>query len=144
MTCLACGHALITITNGASYCPNVECLVDSEQNKPVGMSLNEYQRLSGRTIPTGDLQHPAIFSFLLGLSGEVGELQEHFKKFFYHGHTLDPVAVKKELGDVHWYLNAIATWAGFSMEDIAVTNIEKLKQRYPEGFKEEDSINRED
>lgn len=35
-----------------------------------------------------------------------------------------------------------ATTAGIDLDDIAESNIAKLKTRYPEGFSEEKSINR--
>ncbi len=40
----------------------------------------------------------------------------------------------KELGDIAWYLAEAATALEIPLEDILRTNIDKLKQRYPEGF----------
>ena len=66
------------------------------------------------------------------------------KKSVFHGHDVDKGEIKKELGDVLWYLSQIARLAGLSLEEVAVANIEKLSRRYPDGFSREASINRYD
>jgi len=81
--------------------------------------------------------------FCLGLTGEAGETADLVKKFIGHGHALDDDKLMNELGDTLWYLAVIADMMGYSLEDIAKRNIEKLKSRYPDGFDEERSINRE-
>lgn len=50
----------------------------------------------------------------------------------------------KELGDVAWYHAAVATKLGLSLEDIQRANVEKLKERFPEGFTTADSVARVD
>jgi NTP pyrophosphatase (non-canonical NTP hydrolase) len=42
--------------------------------------------------------------------------------------------MKKELGDVLWYLSALCTKFGFTMEEVMQTNVDKLKARFPEGY----------
>lgn len=64
------------------------------------------------------------------------------KKHVFHGYELDRDKLAKELGDVMWYVATIVTTANLSLEDIAEKNIEKLRKRYPNGFKTEDSVNR--
>jgi NTP pyrophosphatase (non-canonical NTP hydrolase) len=61
-----------------------------------------------------------------------------------HGHAYDTQALKDELGDVLWYLAEAATAAGLNLDEIAQENVDKLFKRYPEGFSQKDSINRED
>jgi NTP pyrophosphatase (non-canonical NTP hydrolase) len=80
----------------------------------------------------------------LGLAGETGEVVEHIKKWVGHGHDLDVDKVKKELGDVLWYISELATVMDLSMEEIARANIRKLEERYPKGFNPIDSITRVD
>jgi NTP pyrophosphatase (non-canonical NTP hydrolase) len=46
------------------------------------------------------------------------------------------------LGDVAWYLAVSAHAIGWKLEDIFEKNIEKLENRYPEGFDPERSVNR--
>jgi NTP pyrophosphatase (non-canonical NTP hydrolase) len=73
----------------------------------------------------------------LGLAGETGEVIEKLKKAVRdkEGHIseADKVAIKKELGDVLWYLTTLATELGISLEDIATTNIEKFMDRRARG-----------
>ena len=105
------------------------------------MTLNEYQQLSRRTLPTGTPM--GLANYAMGLTGESGEVVDHIKKHVFHGHKLDKAETMNELGDTLHYLSGIASMIGCSLEDIAVMNIEKLKRRYPNGFSKEDSINRE-
>lgn len=42
--------------------------------------------------------------------------------------------LKKELGDVMWYMAMICYSFGFNLDEILQMNIDKLKARYPEGF----------
>lgn len=107
------------------------------------MKLNEYQELSKRTIDTKKDSLEMLKESLIGLSEEVGELQSMYKKALFHGHPLVKQEAEKELGDILWYLTAICALGGYSLEEVAKANIEKLKKRYPEGFSNEASINRE-
>jgi NTP pyrophosphatase (non-canonical NTP hydrolase) len=83
-----------------------------------------------------------INNAILGLNGELGELTDLFKKNFYQGHDLDMTDIALELGDVMYYLCALANELGFDFAEICYENMEKLNFRYPEGFSEEKSINR--
>jgi NTP pyrophosphatase (non-canonical NTP hydrolase) len=108
------------------------------------MNLDEYQRLALRTAGHREDVQRVLTYTALGLTGESGEVAETIKKTFYHGHPLDKEALSKELGDVLWYLAVMADGLGLSLEQIAAENIKKLRARYPEGFSEERSRNRED
>ena len=77
----------------------------------------------------GDNLTPDLFIMATGLTGEAGEVMEHLKKFIRDG-RLDKEALKLELGDVLFYLTRTAQWAGFSLEEIAQGNIDKLEARY--------------
>lgn len=105
------------------------------------MNMNDYQREVLRTAgdPTPD---GWLFEKLLGLSEECGETLGLIKKAEYHGRELDRDALRKELGDVLWYVAAIAHWYGFGLGDVAAANVEKLRRRYPDGFSVERSVNR--
>lgn len=65
----------------------------------------------------------------LGLAGEVGEICEKVKKHIRDGRVLDKEDLTKELGDVLWYLSALAGDLGIDLENVAKTNYEKLKSR---------------
>ena len=116
------------------------------------MNFNEYQELSKRTMPAPAFSGKrfqiynihAKANYAMGLSGESGEVTDLIKKELFHGHSEDHHGIEKELGDVLHYLSGLATMYGLSLENIAIANIEKLKKRYPDGFSQEASINRED
>lgn len=78
----------------------------------------------------------------LGLSGEVGELNDMVKKFIFHGTPMDEVHFKKEIGDIMWYIALICHTCGYDLDEILEMNISKLKARYPQGFNVVDANNR--
>lgn len=70
----------------------------------------------------------------LGLTGEAGEVADLLKKGHGHGHGVDRDKVCKELGDVAWYLSALAQAHGFTLDQVLAANVAKLRARYPDGF----------
>jgi NTP pyrophosphatase (non-canonical NTP hydrolase) len=113
-------------------------LLGQEQN----MSLNEYQAIA-LNFRANDLNSDiCIAVWALGITGEAGEVADLIKKHLGHGHELDVDKVAKEVGDVLWYLAALGDQLGFSLGAIAEMNINKLRDRYPDGFSRERSINR--
>ena len=75
-----------------------------------------------------------ILNGCLGLAGESGETLDMIKKWVFHEKELDKEHLKKEIGDVMWYVAMICESAEFDLDDVLQTNIDKLKARYPEGF----------
>ena len=108
------------------------------------LSLRKYQELANRSAGAGGEGQQRLIVSALGLAGEAGEFANMVKKMTAHGHPFDPEALKDELGDVLWYLAEAATAVGLNLEDIANHNVAKLLKRYPEGFSEDQSINREE
>lgn len=106
------------------------------------LHFDEYQLLAYRTASTLVGRDQRIMIDALGLAGEVGEVVELIKKRYGHGHNLDLATLEKELGDVLWYLAALATEYNMSLGDIAAKNILKLKARYGDKFSVEKSKNR--
>lgn len=109
------------------------------------MQLEEYQSLASRTSAfyvSGMTSTDSVTMGIMGLCGEAGEVADLIKKSMFHGHKLDLDKLKLELGDVLWYIAALATSLGMSLDEIAVGNIAKLQLRYKEGFSSEASINR--
>ncbi len=108
-----------------------------------GMTLAEFQAAAVRTWQPVD-HGPGDLAYLgLGLMGEAGEVAEHIKKHFRHGHGLDEVHLQAELGDVLWYAAVLADVLGLDLGRVASGNVAKLKARYPDGFSEERSRTRE-
>ena len=81
---------------------------------------------------------------LVGLVGETGEISSLYTNAILGGPRLGQEQSTKELGDVLWYVAALCSKLGLDMSDVMETNIEKLKKRYPDGYKSADSIARVD
>ena len=99
------------------------------------ISATEYQKSACKT---------AIFPkelgvqyLALGLTGEAGEVAEKVKKVIrdkkgvFDDNSKD--AIKKEIGDVLWYLSNLCTEFNFSLDDVAMNNLNKLKIRASKG-----------
>ena len=108
------------------------------------MTINDYQKLAMTTLNPALSKKDVLINGVMGLCGESGEAIDIVKKWLAQGHELDKAHLAKELGDIAWYLAEAAYAIGMSLEDILVGNIEKLKKRFPEGFNEQKSINREE
>lgn len=108
------------------------------------MQINEYQNLAMRTSNQSLTQESKLINAALGLCGEAGEFADLIKKVNYQGHDKDQAHLVKELGDVCWYIALAATALDVDLESVMTTNIEKLKARYPDGFKAKLSIVRRD
>lgn len=105
------------------------------------MYLNEYQALAARTIdPEGTFETKQMHA-LHGMVAEVGELHSIYQKF-YQGHEVNEEHVKKELGDILWFIAEYCTVFGWDLSEIAKMNIKKLEARYPDGFDPEHSLHR--
>lgn len=98
------------------------------------LSFDDYQRLAGRTAvyPGRDDDEIAAYP-ALGLAGEAGEVCEKIKKAIRDegGKITDKRRrqLKKELGDVLWYLAALCTELDVSLDQVARDNIDKLADR---------------
>lgn len=75
-----------------------------------------------------------VINAALGLSGEVGELNDMLKKWIFHEKQLDAEHLKREISDVCWYLTLMCDSFEFNLDEIMQINIDKLKARYPQGF----------
>lgn len=106
------------------------------------MTLNEYQKLASRTINT-DLKNPREMEMhaLHGMVGEIGEIHSIYQKM-YQGHTVDEEHLKKELGDLLWFVAEYCTAMNWWMDHVAQMNIDKLRARFPEGFEVDKSLHR--
>ena len=106
------------------------------------MTPNEYQKLAMTTLNPALSKQDVLINGVMGLCGESGEAIDIVKKHLHQGHPLDKEALIKELGDIAWYLAETATALEIDLEAVFRRNIEKLKNRYPEGFSAENSQNR--
>jgi NTP pyrophosphatase (non-canonical NTP hydrolase) len=95
------------------------------------MTFRDYQEKAVETAVYGNgdkIIYPA-----LGLANEAGEVLGKIKKVLRDNEgrfTTDRcVAIGDEIGDVLWYIAALAKDLDLSLEDIAKNNIEKLLDR---------------
>lgn len=109
------------------------------------MNFDTYQKACARTKNTKLSPELFLATIGLGLGGESGEIEDTIKKVIGHGHPMEPHKMLVELGDIMWYVAMIAEHYGLSLVAIADYNVNvKLKKRYPNGFTEERSLNREE
>ena len=66
---------------------------------------------------------------VLGLVGEAGEVAEKYKKFLRGDSELNKDDIKLELGDVLYYIARICDDNNIKLLDVAISNIDKLKDR---------------
>ena len=105
-------------------------------------SYQEKSRKTYSDIPTNDyIVYPT-----LGLVNEAGEFAGKIKKIFRdkggNFSQEDKEALKGELGDVLWYLTQICTNLGFTLEEVAEGNLDKLFSRLERGKIQGDGDNR--
>lgn len=109
--------------------------------------LNDYQSQAMKTAvyPESGLGSDVAVSYVgFKLAGEAGEVLEKIAKYRWRGDPLPEMTnlsreewlrevVKKELGDVLWYIAAIAREHNLTFEDIASANLTKLFSRAERG-----------
>jgi NTP pyrophosphatase (non-canonical NTP hydrolase) len=106
------------------------------------MDNKRYREAIDRTMNNDLTEKEKLSMLALGIAGEAGEIVDTLKKVLYHGHELDREDLIKELGDLEWYVTHLKKLLNISSDYVRMKNIEKLKKRYPNGFSEQDSINR--
>ena len=78
-----------------------------------------------------------LLAQVLGLVGESGEVAEKFKKLIRDKHGAlsneDKKEIIKELGDILWYINAVAHLLGSNLEEVAQGNLDKVLSRKARG-----------
>jgi len=83
-----------------------------------------------------DVDVPRLLTAALGMSAEAGEFTEVVKKIFLQGKPYNEESVfhmKRELGDILWYIAQACMALDTNFNDIMEMNYEKLSARYPEG-----------
>ena len=122
--------------------PGVKLEVCDSFNHKTNLTANEYQELAARTINQELDSAEWGMHALHGMVSEIGELHGIYQKY-YQGHIpANTDHIKKELGDLLWFIAEYCTAMGWTLEEVMVMNIEKLYGRYPDGFDAEQSLNR--
>lgn len=71
-----------------------------------------------------------------GLVTEAAEMMDAMKKAKFYGKQLDRVNLMEEMGDCLWYMAILCDELGVTFEELWERNIAKLRVRYPDGFRE--------
>ena len=87
--------------------------------------------LNDQGFPTERLLTAAV-----GMCAEAGEFTEVVKKIVFQGKPVNNdnlFHLKRELGDIMWYVMQACMGLGVSLDEVVEMNVEKLVSRYPEG-----------
>lgn len=113
------------------------------------MNLDEYSKQALTTLSDNYGQQdisPQLMGQVLGLSDESGEVLGKFKKILRDKKGImtsdDKYEIMKELGDVLWYVNATATLLGYTLDEVARANLDKLSSRKERGVLDGNGDNR--
>jgi len=85
---------------------------------------------------SNDADVPRLLTAALGMTAEAGEFTEVVKKIVMQGKPYNEENVfhmKRELGDICWYLAQACMALDTNFEELLQMNYEKLSARYPEG-----------
>lgn len=104
------------------------------------MNFDEYQEKTALTdvgTSAQDCINPGWLYYVLGIAGEAGEFAEKIKKLFRDKKgVIDEEfiqQVKKEQGDILWYMGRFNSHMGISFNDVAEENLRKLLSRMERG-----------
>ncbi len=101
------------------------------------MTFDDYQKQALKTANNhpDSLMDQTIWA--MGISGEAGEVLEKWKKIVAYKDGVvtdkDKQEIKKELGDVVWYIAVFAHSLGLTFEEVMELNVAKLKDRDKRG-----------
>ena len=98
------------------------------------MTLDEYQAAATRTANPRLSEKERLLDAAAGLAEESGEVLGLVRKHAYQGRPLDREQLAMELGDALWCLTLTAQSAGVTLGDVAARNVAKLQARYPAGY----------
>lgn len=100
------------------------------------MDFKDYQQKSRKTAVYPDAGNNLVYP-ALGLVGEAGEIANKVKKIYRDDDGVlteeRREMLKKELGDVLWYIAQFATETGIDLDDLAESNIKRLYSRMDRG-----------
>lgn len=98
--------------------------------------LQKYQQFCSSTSKEFDSKNSEIANWGLGVAGEAGDIAGCIKKTIFHNN--DQIqGIRENIGDTMWYIAMICNFYNWNLEDILEENMNKLKQRYPNGFDEQ-------
>ena len=105
--------------------------VTSQQSKDHEAFVYRIQELEGQGFPSERLLTASV-----GMCAEAGEFTEVVKKIVFQGKPVNEdnlFHLKRELGDIMWYVMQACMGLGTDLNEIIEMNVEKLASRYPDG-----------
>lgn len=85
--------------------------------------------------------------FVSGLCSEAGELVQRLRRIHLHKVECPREVLTDEIGDVLWFLTAIAKVHGIHLQEVINGNAYKMRDKFPQGYqikinftKEEDAL----
>jgi NTP pyrophosphatase (non-canonical NTP hydrolase) len=96
------------------------------------MNFSEYQRAARDTSQLRLGGPQGAIAPMLGLASETGSILNVYKKYLRDGIDLSVNLdlLREELGDLLWYVAAIATACELDLDEIAGANLERTRDRY--------------
>lgn len=117
----------ITTTEYADFVAQVTSKPSTDLNVLIDR-LQELQDLGANV--------PQLVTASHGIGAEAGEFTDIIKKILWQSKPYNEeniLKLKKELGDVLFYLQMACTALGVTLDEVIQMNFEKLSDRYPEG-----------
>ena len=105
--------------------------VTSQPSKDHEAFIYRLQEIEGQGFHSERLLTAAV-----GMSAEAGEFTEIVKKIIFQGKPINEenmFHLKRELGDIMWYVAQACMGLDISLDEIMEMNVEKLVARYPGG-----------
>ena len=107
-------------------------------NEVTSKESKSYYDFGQRLVMLNDQDFPTerLLTAAVGMSAEAGEFTEVVKKIVFQGKPVNEdnlFHLKRELGDIMWYVMQACIGLDVSLEEIIEMNVEKLLSRYPEG-----------
>jgi NTP pyrophosphatase (non-canonical NTP hydrolase) len=96
------------------------------------MNLKEYQKFCQKMHLPQESKEKEIMTWGLGVAGEANDVAGCIKKTY--AHKDDHIeGIKENLGDTLWYVAMICNFYRWTIDEVIKENVDKLKERYPEG-----------
>lgn len=106
------------------------------------MTIDSYQDHAYQAIQEHESRKDEMLNWAVGLSEECGEVLGLIKHEMWAKEQPSKEEYAKEMGDVLWYLSALAVTLDIDLNTVALLNLYKLEKRHGKEFSVEGSHER--